>query len=365
MSWSDFQQGPQALAWVKANVKGGWGHKESSHFYQLSGESERLKEYLPHLIDPTPGGNDLAFTRCEMDATWTKPIFQTNVRMSFYWTAISSLHNGLGTWHLTRSARDWCREQNYFEFIEFFNKYAAQTHSTDATGAFCVLREGLDSADTQKFPEAKYGEATQKNKDRYLAICKAYAHRGARMDSVDAVLNGQGNQRNTQRGLNDAGWQVFAENYERFLHQIDADETSIGLWRVGGEVTDETPVYARFARSFDQAAGKDAMYFDIKDSFFHGRPLNAGCPVTVRVVYFDRCKGTWSLCYDAVDDAQKTAMTITNADSGSWKEQSITLADAHFGNRGKRGADLSLVRVAGDDTIFHLVELTAMGKPKP
>src|SRR5262249_724176 len=44
MSWSEFQDGPRAHEWVKANVKGGWGHKEASHFYQLNGEAERLKE---------------------------------------------------------------------------------------------------------------------------------------------------------------------------------------------------------------------------------------------------------------------------------------------------------------------------------
>ena len=358
MSWSEFQEGPAAHAWVKANVKGGWGQKEASHFYQLNGEAVRIKEYLPHLIDPSPGGNELSFTRCEMDGTWQKAIFQTNVGMSFYWTALSSLHSGLGAWHLTSTARDWCHEHRSWEFVEFFNKYAGQTRSPTATGAFCALREGLDSADTRKFPESIYGEATQKNKKRYVDICAAYAARGARMDSPEAVLNGQGNQRKTQRGLNDAGWEVLPGNYERFLHQIDPDETSIGWWRVGGEVTPATPVYSRFARGFDHASGKDAIYFDIKDSFFSGKPLNGDYPVTVRIVYYDQGAGQWALQYDAVADPKQTAFSVTKTNSGTWKEKTITLADASFGNRGPRGADLMLVNTDAEDDIFHLIELT-------
>ena len=358
MPWSDFQEGPQAHAWVRANIRGPWGQKEASHFYQLNGEAGRMKEYLPHLIDREPGDGDLAFTRCEMDATWRKPIFQTNVVMNFYWTALSSLHGGLGAWHLTSTARDWCREHNSWEFVGFFNRHAGQTRSASATGAFCALREGLDSADTKKFPEAIYGEATQKNRKRYVAICAAHAAKGARMDSPDAVLNGQGNQRNTQSGLNDSGWEIERGNYERFLHQIAPDETSTGWWRVGGAVTESTPKYARFARGFDHAGGKDAMYFDVQDSFFQGHPLDGAYPVTIRIVYYDKGSGQWALRYDATGDPQKTACVVTKTDSGTWKEKIVVLDDAHFGNRGPRGADLMLVNTDAEDDIFHMIELT-------
>jgi hypothetical protein len=278
--------------------------------------------------------------------------------MNFYWTALSSLHSGLGAWHLTSTARDWCHQNNYWEFVEFFNKYAGQTRSPAATGAFCALREGLNAADTRKFPEATYGRAEMKNKDRYIAICNAHATRGAKMDSVEAVLNGQGNQRNTQRGLNDSGWEILDGNYERFLHQIDPDVTSIGWWRVGGAVTPSTPVYARFARGFDHANGKDAMSFDIKDSFFNGKPLNGEYPVTVRVVYYDKGTGKWAMQYDAVGDPRKTAYVVAKTDTGTWKERTVTLNDAHFGNRGLHGADLMLVNMDAEDDIFHMVELT-------
>jgi hypothetical protein len=357
-SWDDTVLGE----WVKANVRGGWGHKQvgTGQCYQLNDEAMRVRDFLPRLIDPPPGLPEF-FTRCEMDQTWQKgQNIRLNPAMGFYWTALSALHSGLSVWNLTGSARDWCREHNYWEFAYFFDKYARQTRSLTATGAFCALREGLDASDTEKFPESKFGQASKNNRDRYIAICKAYASRGAKMDDPNGALGGQVNQRVQQKGLNDAGWQIFAGNYERFLHQIDADGTSVGLWRVGGQVTSSTPAYARFARSFDHSTGKDAMYFDIKDSFFSGKPLGGAYPVAVRVVYYDRGSGKWALQYDAVGNPRKTAYVVTKTDSGTWKERTVALSDAYFGNRGPHRADLMLVNMDAEDDVFHMVELAKM-----
>ena len=346
--------------WVNANVKGGWGHKQpgAGQCYQLNDETERLQKLAPHLVDAAPGDAEI-FTRCEMDQTWNKGHhLSRHPAMGFYWTALSALHSGLSVWNLTGTARDWCHENHYWEFAHFFNKYAGQTHSPTASGAFCALREGLDAADTEKFPESKFGAASRDNRARYLAICKAYAARGARMDDPDGVLAGQMNQRFEQKGLNDAGWRILAGNYERFLRQIDPERTSVGWWRVGGEVTRLTPVYARFARGFDHARGMDAMYFDIKDSFFAGRPLNGAYPVSVRVVYYDKGTGRWALEYDAVGDSRKTACVVTKTDSGTWKERTVNLTDGYFGNRGPRGADLMLVNLGAEDDIFHMIEVS-------
>lgn len=349
---------PKLLQWVSNNIKGGWGHKQAGYgqCYQLNFETERGLMYLDHLIDPAPGVYAF-FTRCEMDQAWQWGVFGPNKRMGFYWTSLSALHSGLGVWNLSQSAREWCHANNYWEHAVMFSRYASQTRSPEATGAFSALRQGLDSADTAKFPEAVYGRAFPENADRYQAICAAYAARGARMDDPRGVARGQMFQRLNQKGLNDSGWMIYRGNYERFLHQLDADETSVGWWRVNG-VGADAPVYGRFARGFEHASGKNRMAFDIRDSFFSGQPLDGAYPVTVRVVYFDQGTGTWELRYDAREEADKIAFSITNADSGTWKEKSMVLSDAHFGNRGPRGADLSLVNTDAEDEVFHLVELT-------
>lgn len=355
------------LDWVEANVKGGWGHKQpgTGQCYQLNDETERVHNLLPHLVDPAPGVSEI-FTRCEMDQTWNKGHnIVLHPAMGFYWTALSALHSGLSVWNLTGTTRDWCHEHNYWEFAYFFDKYARQTHSPTATGAFCALREGLDASDTEKFPESKFGVASRSNRERYIAICKARASRGAKMDDPDGVLAGQMNQRFQQEGLNDAGWRIFPGNYERFLRQIDPDQTSVGLWRVGGDVTSSTPVYARFARGFDHSTGKDTIYFDIKDSFFSGKPLGGEYSVAVRVVYYDSGTGRWALQYDAVGNPRKTAYIVTKTGSGTWKERTVSLSDGYFGNRGPHGADLMLVNVDAEDDIFHIIEVTKAPRFSP
>ena len=351
--WAD----PSLRDWVIQNVKGGWGHKQvCGHAYQLNDEIDRAKDYIPHLLDPAPGDYEI-FTRCELDRTWQWGMYKPNIHMSLYWTALSALHRGLSVWHPRADAREWSIKNKALDYAFYFNKYAGQTYSPTATGAFCALREGLDAADTRKFPESRFGQATRENAQRYLAICAAYASHGAKMDSVEGVLKNQTNQRLNQNGLNDSGWRIMPGNYERFLHQIDPDVTSVGWWRVGGPVTAGSPVYGRFARGFEHATGKDAMRFDIKDSFFSGKPLDGAYPVTVRVVYYDEGTGQWALQYDAVGNPKKIACTEKKTDTKTWKEKIVTLRDGYFGNRCE-GADLMLVNPDTEDTIFHIVELT-------
>ena len=44
--------------------------------------------------------------------------------------------------------------------------------------------------------------------------------------------------------------------------------------------------------------------------------------------------------------------------TGTWKEISVTLSDAHFGNRCPRGTDLMLVSLDQEDDAFHMVQVT-------
>ena len=44
-------------------------------------------------------------------------------------------------------------------------------------------------------------------------------------------------QRDTQKGFNDVGWDIWPDNYGRFLDQIDADATSVPL-AISGTATD-------------------------------------------------------------------------------------------------------------------------------
>ncbi len=362
-SAADPERYPELLKWITANVKVAWGTKMNGtgQGYQLNGETWRTQPVLRHSVDPAPGAFEL-FTRCEMDQGWQEGIFARNIHQAFYWTSLSAVHSGLSMWNITPTAIRWHQKTGYWEDFKFFNKYAGQTRAAEATGAFCALREGLDAADAKKFPESVYGEVSGKDAKRLLAICASRAAYGAKMEDVGGVDKGMMHQRRNQEGLNDVGFEVFPGNYERFLHQIDPDKTSVGWWRVEGEITANSPVYGRFARGFEHSSGKNTMGFALKDSFFGNKTLKGAYPVTVRVVYFDKGKGQWALHYDAVGDPNKKADIVTKTDTGKWMEKVFTLKDANFGKAGWSGSDLSLVNVDAEDDIFHMVEIT---RPSP
>jgi hypothetical protein len=88
------------------------------------------------------------------------------------------------------------------------------------------------------------------------------------------------------------------------------------------------------------------------------QPLDGAYAVTLRIVYLDQGHGTWSAFYDAIEQPEQVAISVTNADTGRWKEQVITLTDGYFGNRAGNASDIVLAHVAGEDTTFHMLELT-------
>ena len=211
------------------------------------------------------------------------------------------------------------------------------------------MRDALDYADTQRFPEAAFGPVGDKPSEaRYRAILKACAQYGAKQSAT-----GFGSATNW-KGMDDVGFNIHRGNFELYLRQYDPAGTSQGLWRVGPL---DQP-YGRFARRFDHASGKDAMYFNIDDGFFFDKPLKGAYEVKVRVVYLDSGSGRWSLKYDAVDNPNKTALSVRKTNTGRWKEATVTLRDAHFGNRCPHGTDLVLVNDDAEDDTFHMIEIT-------
>jgi len=141
-------------------------------------------------------------------------------------------------------------------------------YPSTADAAYTIFHEGLNSQNTIKFPENLYGKANQLNKQRYIAICSAYASRGAQMDDVYSATQGQVYQRDSQMGYNDAGWNIEEGNYERWITQINIDLTSIGLFRVRGVINTSSSIYDRFARSFENISGKNTMYFKFNSYVF-------------------------------------------------------------------------------------------------
>jgi hypothetical protein len=340
--------------WVMANAKGGVGIKigGSARGHHLSGEKTKIETWQPRLIGAQ--GTPL-FARSEMDQTWQRAFYQLNVPLSFYWGALTGLQNGQSIWDISSGALQACKEQGFDYSFYFFNRYAGQIQPQTATDAFCALHKGLDAADTKAYPEEQFGAASKSNVDRMLKICAAYSKYGAAVDDKNGLLLGQVRQRDTQTGFNDVGWDIWPDNYGRFLDQIDADATSIPLWRVGGPITKTSSIYSRFARGFEHASGKDAMYFKLHEGFSQG---NEPKVMTMTVVWYDGTEGsTWKLDYDAGKAGMKTALNVTGKGDKQWHHETVTVEDAVLRQGGIKGADFALVNTDDKDDIFSLIEV--------
>merc|ERR1711934_275272 len=191
---------------------------------------------------------------------------------------------------------------NYHENIELFNKYAPQIWPDRATGAFIALHEGLDAADMDKFPAHIYGDGPC-TAARAKKICSAY---------------------------NDAGCDIWRQNYMRWLVQIDADDTSRGLFRIGADgpgskIDASTSPYSRFARGLHHSTNKTAMYFALHPDFGRVNPIKS---LSFRVVWYDNKPGSWQLSYKTVSGSESIAIDQKMSGSNKWNEQIATISNA-------------------------------------
>jgi hypothetical protein len=339
--------------WLKQNLPGTWRKAGSiGHGYQLSDEV-RLYKVLDPLINHYDENGNICRARSEMDET-DKGWFSEASSWNMYWLNLWCLTFGLDIFeHGVQSISNPVFDEGF----RFFSKYAGEKNPAASPGAFCALHDGLDGADTQRFPVAKFGSVGYGKEgsggDRAVRIANSFSAFGAKQEDVEKGQAGGGPKGNRDaKAMNDVSWNIWADNYSRYLRQIDANATSQGWWRVGSK---DQP-FGRFARGFDHAHGKDVMYFDLDDRFFTDKQKPH--EVNIRVVYFDKGKGSWELKFDSLDQPERIGLNIQNTDSGKWKEAVVAIKDGRFNNRGPRSSDIELVNTSNEDTIFHMVELT-------
>lgn len=355
---------PTEWQWVSNNITYGFGTKGGAYArgHHLSDELDFRTTWTPYLVNPQ--GLKL-FSAAEMDQTWTKPYYQLNVPIGFYWGALSGLNTGLSVWLVTQSALQEAQTRPILhDVFKMFNKYAPQAYPSAATAAYSIFHEGLNSQNTTKFPVSIYGSANQSNQARYLAICSAYTSRGAQMDDVFAATKGQVYQRDSQTGYNDAGWNIQEGNYERWITQIKPDSTSIGLFRVRGALNTSSSIYDRFARSFQNSSGKNTMYFKFDANVF---ALANPDSLVFKMIWLDKTpNSTWALKYYNASGLQ-TALTVTGIGDNQWKTVYVTLHNPLINQGGTLGSDFMLVNTDAIDDIFHGIEvdITRQSSPLP
>ena len=349
---------PIVNTWVMDNIDPaiGFGIKGGAYNrgHHLNDEITFKNQWVPFLINPQ--GLKL-FSASEMDNLWQDGYFAINPDLGFYWGALSGINVGLSTYNLNASSMNYViSNASTRETFRMFNRYAQQVYPATASVGFCIFHEGLNSADKNKFPENIYGPSNQQNISRYKKICNdpKYFNRGARMDDTISVTNGQVYQRQNQTGYIDAGWFIAEGNIERFFTQIKADSTSIGLFRVRGTINSTSSKYDRFARSFENATGKNTMYFKFDAAVFTNT-----LPDTLRfkIIWLDKTVGSrWSFKYKSPQGI-KDAIQVTGVGGNTWKEVNFTITDAIVDKSGVIGSDFTLVNTDNQDDIFNSIEV--------
>jgi len=352
----DPEKNPKEFDWIMTKIDPaiGFGIKGGAYNrgHHLTNEKSYKEKWYKYLVNPK--GIKL-FSASEMDQSWQKGYFILNPEIGFYWAVLSGLNVGLSTTNLSKSAVKYAVEHDEIRQIyKMYNKYAQQVYPQTAQFAYSVFHEGLNAANTTKFPEGTFGKAVEKNMERYSKICKAYESKGARIDDVESVASGQVAQRDIQTGYNDVGWDIQEDNYERFLTQINADETSIGLFRVRGIIDEKSSKYDRFARSFENATGKNTMYFKFDDEMFvNGQPNHLKFTIT----WLDKNAGsTWALKYN---DGKKlrTAIEVKGKGDNKWKSVTVDVADMPLNHNGAFQSDFILLNTDKVDDIFNGIEV--------
>lgn len=351
---------PSTQDWLLENIPDSWRKPHAiAQGYQFNNEIRVMNELYPQTSTYVDGV--VIRTRGELDNTeyGRENWFNAAPVWNVYWSGLWNLTYGLDIWsHLPGVLED----DRHVPAFTFYSEYAGYKNAADSPGAWVALRDGLDYMDTIRFPEGRFGLVNKQgaggrgeNNERYRQIADSFGEYGAKLDDPVNASNSDLQVR-SQRGINDVYYNIWPGNYGMYLEQIEPNETSLGYWRVGSK----EQAYGRFARGLDPSKGKTAMYFKLDERFF----LNKKTPhsVSVRIVYFDKGMGSWSLLYDAANNPRKKAITVKNKNTNQWKEIVVNLKDARLDKRGHKNSDLTLAHESGEEIIFHMVEIKRKSK---
>ncbi len=266
---------------------------------------------------------------------------------------------------------------SYAPLYELFNRYAGSIRppSDEWVGGIIALRDGLDAANTSRFPEAQFGAWGRNgldNQARLQKIAAAFARRGAKEHDPAAATKGAMGSRK-RNGTNDVGFRIWQGNYGNgLITQLRPFETSIGWWGVGPL---DQP-YGRYARGFEAASGRTEMAFVLDNRLWGGLPLSrrdaakdlsstaaaaaATTPLTLHVTYFDETGG-FAVFYDRTHGCARPLSSIKGTGSNRWITATFSILDGYFGQRcmSKAGAADIVLRstTPSEDTIVHGLQI--------
>eukprot|EP01052_Picozoa_sp_SAG31_P040563 SAG31_NODE_5903_length_2264_cov_1.843880_2_plen_419_part_00 len=248
--------------------------------------------------------------------------------------------------------------ESYAQLYEMFNRYAGsiRTPADEWVGGIIALRDGLDAANTSRFPEAQFGpfNGTNDHIPRLQKIAAMFAHRGAQLrDPIAAVKPAMPSRK--RNGTNDVGIRVWQGNYG-VITQLAPFESSIGWWGVGPP---DQP-YGRYARGFEAATGRNDMAFVLDRRLFGGLPLVVNHSLTLILTYLDSPEGALEILLDTIDGCAAAQRWATGEGTDRWVRRTVAVSDGHFGRRCSSkvgGADIVLRSSGKMDMIVHGLEI--------
>lgn len=343
--------GSDQMYWLIQNCPGSWIKTGTlGKGYQLNDEVTKYNWLYP-IINLKQNGN---YVRARSEIIGTQ--LSSGWWLECPYKNMFALMNYCIFWGVdwSNQGTDQLNDPLFDSAFSYYNKYAGQKDAASSTVAMCFLKDAIDASDSVRFPAATYGTVA-KTVSRFNNVLAPFKTYGAKLeDPNSAILNEMNNL--GANGINDVGWGIFSGNYDRFIHQINANSTSAGYWNVQSK--DTATMYGRFARGFDLGKGKNALYFDVDSSFLNYSALDGQYPVMLEVTYLDNGTGSWQLFYDGKANSNTASVAVTCSNSGVWKKASVTIKDAYFGNRASNGSDFYIKSTGSSNVLFSVVELT-------
>jgi hypothetical protein len=354
--------------WLDAHVPGTWlMRNKEGEGAGLSGERTRVAHSILNVFRVTEDGPVRA--RADLDKFWcwtgeegsrgqlgAEPVAPSCLMQNqhLYAVAMWALTARIDYWNIPLTAAKQQLTGTDFEGVwRFLNRYSGVRWGWQSPGAWIGFRDGLDTLDAERFPEAEFGalpkgwqtmslrtsqsptsQALLANRQR--SICDSYATNGCRLEIDEATDSGKlalayGN------GTNDVNPDVWRSDYGMFMQRRD-NPGSEGYWWQGP--TDQ--MYGRYSRGFAHPQSTIEMVLD--QGLWGGLPLTASrAHLTLRLVFLDNSVGQFYVGYDALDGPH--GWVVDTKGTSRWREVTFAINNGRFaglGGGGPNGADVWL-----------------------
>ena len=355
--------------WLDTNAPGTWlMRNKEGEGAGLSGERTRVAHSILNVFRVTEDGPVRA--RADLDKFWcwtgeegsrgqlgAEPVAPSCLMQNrhLYAVAMWALTARIDYWNIPLTAAKQQLTGTDFDGVwRFLNRYSGVRWGWQSPGAWIGFRDGLDTLDAERFPEAEFGalpkgwqtmslrtsqsptsQALLANRQRF--ICDSFATNGCRLEIDEATDDGKlalayGN------GTNDVNVDVWRSDYGMFMQRRDNSSGSVGYWWQGP--TDQ--MYGRYSRGFANPQSTIEMVLD--QGLWGGLPLTAPrVHLTLRLVFLDNSVGQFYVGYDALDGPR--GWVVDTKGTSRWREVTFAINDGRFARgdgSGPNGADVWL-----------------------